>query len=160
MRRKDHPSFPRAITCCFFSSLKTLLMSREPIRALLGVNVPGFPMAGFQVTLYGRIWVTPEVVFALSVGKRLGPNMPRICFAANPAHPILVADLSKDITSVGAAIFGKARKSKRLHPHQTGLPRQNLRLRDRATQWAHASDQYHEVADLQFRHHFQTRGQT
>jgi hypothetical protein len=35
-------------------------MPREPTRALSGVNVPGFPMAGFQVTLYGRIWVTPE----------------------------------------------------------------------------------------------------
>src|SRR5215469_14094197 len=60
MRRKDHPSFPSAITCCFFSSLKTLLMLREPIRAPLAVNVPGFAMAGFQLTLYGRIWVTPE----------------------------------------------------------------------------------------------------
>src|SRR5262249_52775041 len=62
MRRKDHPSFPRAITCCFFSSLKTLLMPREPIKAPLGVNVPDFPMAGFQVTLYGRFWVTAEDV--------------------------------------------------------------------------------------------------
>jgi CBS domain-containing protein len=35
-------------------------MPREPISAPLGVNVPGFAMAGFQVTLYGRIWVTPE----------------------------------------------------------------------------------------------------
>src|ERR1700740_3689940 len=61
MRRKDHPSFPNATTCCFFSSLKTLLMPREPIRAPLGVNVPGFAMAGFQVTLHGRIWVTAEV---------------------------------------------------------------------------------------------------
>jgi hypothetical protein len=60
MRRKDHPSFPNAITCCFFSSLKTLLMPREPIRAPIGVNVPGFAMAGFQVTLHGRIWVTAE----------------------------------------------------------------------------------------------------
>jgi hypothetical protein len=43
MRRKVHPSFPSAMamTCCFFSSLKTLLMPKEPIRAPLGVNVPG-----------------------------------------------------------------------------------------------------------------------
>src|SRR5258706_15734888 len=58
--RKDHPSFPSAMTCCFFSSLKTLLMPREPISAPFGVNVPGSAMAGFQVTLYGRFWVTPE----------------------------------------------------------------------------------------------------
>src|SRR6184192_1034089 len=60
MRRRDHPSFPSEITCCFFSVLKTLLMPSEPIRALSGVNVPGFSMAGFQLTLYGRIWATPE----------------------------------------------------------------------------------------------------
>src|SRR5215469_13656205 len=60
MRRKGHPSFPSAITCCFFSSLKTLLIPREPIKAPLGVNVPGSSLAGFQVTLFGRIWATPE----------------------------------------------------------------------------------------------------
>ena len=61
IRRSDHPSRPSARTCCFFSSLKTLLMPTEPTRAPVGVNVPGFPMAGFQLTLHGRIWVTPEV---------------------------------------------------------------------------------------------------
>src|SRR5215469_16594156 len=60
MRTKDHPSFPSVITCCFFSSLKTLLMPREPIRAPFGVNVPSSAMAGFQLTLYGRFWVTAE----------------------------------------------------------------------------------------------------
>jgi hypothetical protein len=50
------------MTCCFFSSFKTLLMPREPINAPVGVNVPGLTMAGFQLTLYGRIWVTPEAV--------------------------------------------------------------------------------------------------
>jgi len=68
MRRKDHPSFPSAMTCCFFSSLKTLLMSTEPTRALVAVNVPGFTVAGFGVTLYGRIWVIPEGV--VSMGRR------------------------------------------------------------------------------------------
>src|ERR1700722_10428572 len=57
MRRKDHPSFPSAITCCFFSSVKTLLMPKEPIRAPLAVS---HAMAGFQMTLHGRIWVIPE----------------------------------------------------------------------------------------------------
>ena len=66
MRRRDHPSFPSEITCCFLSVLKTLLMPSEPIRALSGVNVPGFPMAGFQLTLYGRIWATPEAHFYLT----------------------------------------------------------------------------------------------
>jgi hypothetical protein len=53
MRRKDHPSFPSAITCCLCSSLKTLLMPREPIRAPIGVNVPSFCYGRFSSDL---IW--------------------------------------------------------------------------------------------------------
>jgi|SRR5580698_10490633 hypothetical protein len=61
MRRKGHPSFPSAMTCCFFSSLKTLLMPKEPIRAALGESMSRvLSMAGFQLTLHGRIWVIPE----------------------------------------------------------------------------------------------------
>jgi hypothetical protein len=69
MRRKDHPSFPSAMTCCFFSSLKTWLMSTEPTRALVAVNVPGVTVAGFGVPLYGRIWVTLEEKPGERVGK-------------------------------------------------------------------------------------------
>lgn len=47
MRRKGHPSFPSAMTCCFFSSLKTLLMTTEPIRAPVGVDVPSFTHGRF-----------------------------------------------------------------------------------------------------------------
>src|ERR1700746_2560505 len=78
MRRKGHPSFPSAMTCCFFSSLKTLLMPTEPIRALVGVNVPGLPMAGFQLTLHGRIWVTPEGTACVPKGG----SDPRLTWAA------------------------------------------------------------------------------
>jgi hypothetical protein len=35
-------------------------MPREPISAPFGVNVLGLPLAGFQLTLIGRIWVIPE----------------------------------------------------------------------------------------------------
>jgi hypothetical protein len=56
----------------------------------------------------------PGILCVLSVGKNLGADMPLICFATNPAHPILVTDLSKDIANVGASIFGKAHKSKKL----------------------------------------------
>jgi len=61
--------------------LKTLLMPSEPIRALSGVNVPGFPMAGFQLTLYGRIWATPEEHLTKILYEQLW-NMCRPC----PTH--------------------------------------------------------------------------
>ena len=52
MRRKGHPSFPSAMTCCFFSSLKTLRMLTEAMGPLARVNVPG--------SIVGRFWLTAE----------------------------------------------------------------------------------------------------
>ena len=60
MRRKDQPSLPKAIICCRLSSLNTLLMPLQASLPRSAVNVPGdyFSMAGFEVTLYGRFWVS------------------------------------------------------------------------------------------------------
>src|SRR5258707_15373404 len=65
MRRSGHPSRPRAITCCFFSSLKTLLIPTKAT-ALRRNQRPraSFSLAGFQVTLIGRFWVTAEGIDA------------------------------------------------------------------------------------------------
>src|SRR5258708_14138677 len=72
MRRSGHPSRPRAITCCFFSSLKTLLIPTKAT-ALRRNQRPraSFSLAGFQVTLIGRFWVTAEGIrFLLLVDAR------------------------------------------------------------------------------------------
>src|SRR5258707_14272308 len=62
MRRSGHPSRPRAMTCCFFASLKTYLISTKAT-ALRRNQRPraSSSLAGFEVTLIGRFWVTPEV---------------------------------------------------------------------------------------------------
>ena len=60
MRRSGQPSRPRAMTCCRFSSFKTLLTSMEgspPSRQRPAL----FSLAGFQPSLIGRFWVSPEV---------------------------------------------------------------------------------------------------
>jgi hypothetical protein len=45
IRRNDQPSFPRAITCCFFNSLKTLAILTEATELPARVNVlDGFYM--------------------------------------------------------------------------------------------------------------------
>src|SRR6516162_5786072 len=69
IRRSDHPRRPKAITCCLFSSFKTLLTSTEGIALTVGLNVPsaGLSLAGFQVIMYGRFWVITE-------GHKKGPN--------------------------------------------------------------------------------------
>src|SRR5215469_2834379 len=49
IRRRDQPSFPKAITCCFLSSFKTLAILTEATELPTSVNVlDGFYMAGFQ----------------------------------------------------------------------------------------------------------------
>src|SRR5712692_5508190 len=62
MRRSVQPNWPRAMTCCFFASLKMLAMLAEgrtapPPRQRLERLLP---MAGFQVSIYGRFWVSTE----------------------------------------------------------------------------------------------------
>src|SRR3989442_13101786 len=62
MRRSVEPNCPRAMTCCFFASLKMLAMAAEgpqspPPRQRLERLLP---MAGFQVSIYGRFWVSTE----------------------------------------------------------------------------------------------------
>src|ERR1700722_16193961 len=65
MRRSDQPSRPRAKTCCFFSSFKTLAMPTEST-SLRGIQCPGrlLSLAGFQVIISGRFWVIAEVLVA------------------------------------------------------------------------------------------------
>src|SRR5215472_12892250 len=79
--RRDHPSLPKAMICCFFSSFKTFAMSREATYPPAAVNVlrrvSSESMAAFQVFLYGRFWVITEVIshfypsFRLRIGTRL-----------------------------------------------------------------------------------------
>src|SRR5947208_6356108 len=61
--RRDHPSRPNAMICCFFSSFKTFAMLREatyPPAAINVLDVSSESMAAFQVFMYGRFWVFTE----------------------------------------------------------------------------------------------------
>src|SRR5439155_25793613 len=62
MRRSDHPSRPSAITCSRFSALKTLAIPAAGAKPTAHVNVsaPGAALAGFQVSINGRFWVSTE----------------------------------------------------------------------------------------------------
>ena len=53
--RSDQPSRPSAMTCCFFSSLKTLAMPPEGYRPPRASNVPDAILVGrFSVITIGR----------------------------------------------------------------------------------------------------------
>lgn len=105
--------------------VRTFLLGETPFPQNIGLVLAVTPretaLVSFSIpyrnperACHGFTFHIPGIVFALSVGKKLGPNMPLICFATNSAHPILVADFSPDIRSLGAAVFGKARKSRKL----------------------------------------------
>src|SRR3989441_13009910 len=81
MRRSDHPSRPSAITCSRFSALKTLAIPAAGAEPTASVNVsaPGAALAGFQVSINGRFWVSTEAseVSARS-GQVQGGSRPRV----------------------------------------------------------------------------------
>src|SRR2546422_4130504 len=84
MRRSDHPSRPSAITCCRFSALKTLAIPAAGVQPTAQVNVsaPGAALAGFQVSINGRFWVSTE-------DRRHplgGPQVGGIAMGAGPAR--------------------------------------------------------------------------
>src|ERR1700737_2215023 len=61
--RRDHPSRPKAMICCFFSSFKTFAILREatyPPAAVNVLDVSSESMAALQVFMYGRFWVFTE----------------------------------------------------------------------------------------------------
>jgi hypothetical protein len=80
MRRSGHPSRPRAITCCFFASFKTLLIStKATCLTPKSTSRASFSLAGFQVTHIGRFWVTPEAPKPASTCcAHVALNLPRV----------------------------------------------------------------------------------
>jgi hypothetical protein len=90
MRRNRHPSRPSAITCCLLSSLKTLLMLTKATAPPPGsTSQASFSLAGFQVTIIGRIRVTAEVQVSkrtvlASSGTKLMAGLRR----RTPTHPL------------------------------------------------------------------------
>src|ERR1700751_3863606 len=72
IRRRDQPRRPNAITCCLFSSLKTLLMpTKGTLPSVESTSRDYFSLAGFEVAIIGRFWVATEAIltgFHLSAG--------------------------------------------------------------------------------------------
>src|SRR6185369_12385518 len=90
MRRNGQPSRPSAMTCCRFSSLKTLLTSMEgtPHRFQCLVR---FLLAGFQASLIGRFWASPEDLPA----TRIRPFAEVACVACAIVGLAVAGDISR-----------------------------------------------------------------
>ena len=85
MRRSDHPSRPSAITCCRFSALKTLAIPAAGVQPTAHVNVlaPGAALAGFQMSINGRFWVSTEASNGTVAAKMKSSGR----FCAGPSRP-------------------------------------------------------------------------
>ena len=112
IRRSDHPNRPKAMTCCFFSSFKTLLTSTEAT-ALVRVNVlgDGLSVAGFQVIISGRFWVFTEdnEAFGRPGASRGASAYPQIRFVSlveNGTHVLFGSRMADYATS--EAVLAKA----------------------------------------------------
>src|SRR6266849_3139285 len=84
--RRDHPSRPKVMICCFFSSFKTFAMLREATYPPAAVNVlvdSSESMAAFQVFLYGRFWVFTEAIGS-STNQSIHPTI--LCVEDNKAY--------------------------------------------------------------------------
>src|SRR5438046_274287 len=88
--RRDHPSRPKAMICCFFSSFKTFAMLREatyPPAAVNVLDVSSESMAAFQVFMYGRFWVFTEDsvwVNRIRYAKHYSVDMDRVFMEPKP----------------------------------------------------------------------------
>src|SRR5215469_3182554 len=72
IRRRDQPRRPNAITCCRFSSLKTLLMpTKATLPSVVSTSRDYFSLAGFEVAIIGRFWVATEDAVGCSLLARL-----------------------------------------------------------------------------------------
>lgn len=68
-----------------------------PEKALIGFNMP---VLRGKVPYHQYLFYVPGIIFALNVGGRVSPLDKQTCFFSNPLHPIIVGDLSKDISNL------------------------------------------------------------
>jgi len=80
-------------------------------KALISFNQP---YRGSARDCHNFIFYIPGIQTVLTVGRRQPEYMSKICFATNPAHPILVADLSSDVMGLFRRVAVKAHKSRKL----------------------------------------------
>lgn len=83
-------------------------MSR-PEDAVIGFMMPHFRGVS---TCHQFVFYVPGIVFVLQVGKEISDFERQLCFYSDPLHPIILADLAKDIYGMVGRHTAKAVASK------------------------------------------------
>ena len=86
---------------------------------VVGVSPPENAVIGFMMphfrgvsTCHQFVFYVPGIIFVLQVGKQISDYEPQLCFYSDPLHPIIVADLAKDIYGLVGRHAAKAVRSK------------------------------------------------
>jgi len=80
-----------------------------PEKAVIGFMMPHFRGVS---TYHQFVFYVPGIVFVLQVGKQISDFERQLCFYSDPLHPIIVADLAKDIYGMVGKYTAKAVRSK------------------------------------------------
>jgi len=104
--RSDHPRRPKAITCCLFSSFKTLLTSTEGIALASDSTsrVPGL-LAGFQVIMYGRFSVITEGERTELIGSEEAVSMGRCAKTMTKGQKAFETEIADFATHIPRKLF-------------------------------------------------------
>ena len=86
---------------------------------VVGVSPPENAVIGFMMPHFRGVsmchqfvFYVPGIIFVLQVGKQISDYEPQLCFYSDPLHPIIVADLAKDIYGLVGRHAAKAVRSK------------------------------------------------
>jgi len=86
---------------------------------VVGVSPPENAVIGFMMphfrgvsTCHQFVFYVPGIIFVLQVGKQISDYERQLCFYSAPLHPIIVADLAKDIYGLVGRHTAKAVRSK------------------------------------------------
>jgi hypothetical protein len=86
---------------------------------VVGVSPPESAVIGFMMphfrgvsTCHQFVFYVPGIIFVLQVGKQISDYERQLCFYSDPLHPIIVADIAKDIYGLVGRHTAKAVRSK------------------------------------------------
>ena len=86
---------------------------------VVGVSPPENAVIGFMMPHFRGVsmchqfvFYVPGIIFVLQVGKQISDYERQLCFYSDPLHPIIVADLAKDIYGLVGRHAAKAVRSK------------------------------------------------
>lgn len=109
-------------------AVRTFLLSKsgfpERMALVLGVMRPPVKdiafLAPYRTIAPSYHWFyfyTSGILWTLSVGKGVGDELRKMCFATNPGRPVLVGNFSDEVKSIFRTVFRSAKKARNVEKY-------------------------------------------